>query len=234
MLIGATNLNMFHPVKKAHLNIFKDTQWRILIVCIAGLMLIFFLGMIGTCPLKEAICKSFFQTVSAQSTSGFSTMDFAHAPALSKLSTIFSMSIGGSIGSTAGGIKIYRLIIFIKLLHILVIRIHQPREVITHLRINNTSLSREEIEAAIVSISLFILTALTSVTFFVGAGHNFLDSVFEVVSATGTVGLTTGLCCPDLSDHLKIILFFDMWMGRLEIFPFLILIYPRTWVKRSI
>lgn len=232
MVIGATNLNMFHPLNKAHLNIFKDTQWRVLIICIAVLMFIFFLGMIETCSWKEAIYKSFFQTVSAQSTSGFSTMDFAKAPALSKLSAIFSMSIGGSIGSTAGGIKIYRLVIFIKLLYILVIRIHQPKEVITHLRVNNIALSREDIEAAIVSITLFFLTVLVSVTFFVGAGYNFLDSLFEVVSATGTVGLSTGICSPDLSEHLKIILFFDMWMGRLEIFPFLILIYPRTWVKR--
>jgi len=83
--------NMFHPLNKVHLNVFKDTQWRVLILCIAVLMFIFFLGMIKIYPWKEAIYKSFFQTVSAQSTSGFSTMDFAQAPALSKLSAIFSI-----------------------------------------------------------------------------------------------------------------------------------------------
>ena len=153
-------------------------------------------------------------------------MDFAQAPALSKLSAIFSMSIGGSIGSTAGGIKIYRLVIFIKLLYILVIRIHQPKEVITHLRVNNIALSREDIEAAIVSITLFFLTVLVSVTFFVGAGYNFLDSLFEVVSATGTVGLSTGICSPDLSEHLKIILFLICGWGGLKYFPFLFLSTP--------
>lgn len=232
MIAGATNLDMFHPLKKVPLNIFRDVQWRVLLLCTVAFTLVFFLGMIETYPWKEALYKSIFQTVSAQSTAGFSTIDFAQAPALSKLSAIISMSIGGSIGSTAGGIKIYRLIIFIKLLHILVTRIHQPKEVVTHLRVKNIALSREEIEAAIVSISLFVLTVLVSVTFFVEAGHNFLDSLFEVVSATGTVGLSTGICSPGLAAHLKMVLFFDMWMGRLEIFPFLILIYPRTWVKR--
>lgn len=232
MILGATNLNLFHPLKKAPLAIFKDLQWRVLLLCTLVFMLIFFLDMVETYSWKEALYKSIFQTVSAQSTTGFSTMDFAQAPALSKLLAIFAMSIGGSIGSTAGGIKIYRLVIFIKLLHTLIIRIHQPKEVVTQLRVKSIALSREEIEAAIVSLTLFALTVLISVTFFVASGYDFLDSLFEVVSATGTVGLSTGLCSPDLSEYLKIVLFFDMWMGRLEIFPFLILIYPRTWAKR--
>jgi trk system potassium uptake protein TrkH len=64
---------------------------------------------------------------------------------------------------------------------------------------------------------------------FVGHGHAPLDALFEVVSATGTVGLSTGITAPDLQPLLKGVLCLDMLLGRLEIIALLVLLYPRTW-----
>jgi trk system potassium uptake protein TrkH len=62
-------------------------------------------------------------------------------------------------------------------------------------------------------------------------GFSFLDTLFETSSAMGTVGLSTGLTSPDLSPWTKLILILNMWMGRLEIIPVLVVFYPRTWLR---
>jgi trk system potassium uptake protein TrkH len=69
---------------------------------------------------------------------------------------------------------------------------------------------------------------------FVAAGHAPLDSLFEVVSAVGTVGLSTGITGPALGDGLKLLLCADMLMGRLEIVAVLVLLYPPTWIARRV
>jgi len=60
-------------------------------------------------------------------------------------------------------------------------------------------------------------------------GYDPLDALFEVVSATGTVGLSTGITGPELPPLLKGVLCADMLMGRLEILAWLVILYPRTW-----
>ncbi|MFC6673081.1 potassium transporter TrkG [Marinobacterium aestuariivivens] len=59
-----------------------------------------------------------------------------------------------------------------------------------------------------------------------------LDALFEVVSATGTVGLSTGITRIGLDPVLKLVLGLDMLLGRLEIVALLVLLYPRTWIGR--
>jgi trk system potassium uptake protein TrkH len=63
-------------------------------------------------------------------------------------------------------------------------------------------------------------------------GVNSADSIFEVSSALGTVGLSAGVTGPDMPDVLKMVLCADMLLGRIEIIPLLILVMPRTWIKR--
>ena len=68
---------------------------------------------------------------------------------------------------------------------------------------------------------------------FVISGYDPLDALFEVVSATCTVGLSTGITSQDLPAFLKGVLGADMLMGRLEIVAVLVVLYPRTWIGRK-
>ena len=79
---------------------------------------------------------------------------------------------------------------------------------------------------------MFASVVLLSWAAFVAHGYDALDSLLEVVSATGTVGLSTGLSGPGLEPLLKLVLCADMWMGRLEILAVLVLLHPRTWAGR--
>ncbi len=170
--------------------------------------------------------------LSAQTTTGFSTLTVADLDPAAKLVMILSMLIGGGIGSTAGGIKILRLLILLRLIKLTLIRICLSPHAVLEPRLNGKSLGDEEIHQALLLIILFGLVIFVSWLPFVIMGYNPLDSLFEVVSATGTVGLSTGITASGLPNLLKMVLCADMLMGRLEIIAILVLFYPRTWLGR--
>lgn len=170
--------------------------------------------------------------LSAQTTAGFATMPVADLDPFSKVVLIISMTIGGSVGSSAGGIKLLRLLVFIRLVQIMILRTRLPPHAAIAPSIAARSWNDAELARLLVFIGLFIGVALVSWLPFLSSGYDPLDSLFEVVSASGTVGLSTGIAGPDLDPALKLVLCMDMLLGRLEVFPMLVLFAPRTWLGR--
>ena len=99
-------------------------------------------------------------------------------------------------------------------------------------QIGSHSLEGHEIEHALVLILLFVFIILLSWFPFVAYGYDPLNALFEVVSATATVGLSTSITAPDLPQFLKTVLCMDMLLGRLEGVALLLVLYPRTWFGR--
>jgi trk system potassium uptake protein TrkH len=97
--------------------------------------------------------------------------------------------------------------------------------------IGDRALGGLQIEHALVLILLFVLLVLGSWMAFLVAGYPALDALFEVVSATATVGLSVGIVSPDLEPGLKLLLSLNMLAGRLEIVALLVLLFPGTWYK---
>ena len=185
-------------------------------------------GMPWADILKHAPILAF----SAQSTAGFASMPVADLDADSKLVLIYSMLIGGGAGSTAGGIKLLRLLIVFALFRVMILRACVPRHAVLEPTLGNRQLQASEIQEAMLLILLFILVVAVSWLPFVVMGYNPLDSLFEVVSATGTVGLSSGVTSASLPPLLKGVLCADMLMGRLEIIAWLVLLYRSTWFGR--
>lgn len=169
---------------------------------------------------------------SAQTTTGFSTLSVSGLDSTSKLILILSMLIGGGAGSSAGGIKIFRLLIVARVLHVLVVRTCLPRHAVLDPQLSGRRLESAEIEDAFATVVLFAIVIAGSWLPFVAMGYNPLDALFEVVSATGTVGLSTGISGSGLPAALKGVLCVDMLLGRLEILAWLVLCYPRTWIGK--
>lgn len=169
---------------------------------------------------------------SAQTSAGFSSMPCAQLDAGSKLVLIFSMLAGGSAGSTAGGFKLLRLLIAASVLRLIIVRTCLPKHAVIEPRLAGRRLQDEEIQVALLLIVLFVTVVGLSWLSFVAMGYNPLDSLFEVVSATGTAGLSVGLTSTTLPAILKGILCVDMLMGRLEIIAWLVMLYPGTWFGR--
>jgi trk system potassium uptake protein TrkH len=187
-------------------------------------------GFSWTQALRHGVLNAF----SAQSTAGFSTLDISQLNAGAKLTLIFSMFLGGAVGSTAGGIKILRLLILVQLLYVFLQRASMPKQAVAEVSLGRHRLETDEIQNALSIVFVFLAFIGTSWLVFVGMGHNPLDSLFEVVSAIGTVGLSSGITAPDLHPILKGVLCADMLLGRLEIIAWLVLFYPRTWIGRRL
>ncbi|HPF57813.1 MAG TPA: potassium transporter TrkG [Candidatus Competibacteraceae bacterium] len=186
----------------------------------------------GGIPDKDGWANAAFLAVSAQTTTGFAMTPVAELPDAVQLVLIVSMSIGGDMGSTAGGVKILRLLILLRLVQLLLARVMVPRHAVLDLQIGNRRLDAREIEAAVGVAAAFSLAALLSWLPFLLAGVKPLAALFEVASALATCGLSAGVAAPGLSPLLKLVLCLDMLMGRLEIIALLILVYPRTWFGR--
>ncbi|MFC1857405.1 TrkH family potassium uptake protein [Thermodesulfobacteriota bacterium] len=169
---------------------------------------------------------------SAQTTAGFSSMPCGQLDAGSKLVLIFSMLVGGGAGSTAGGFKLLRLLIAASVFRLILLRTCLPKHAVIEPRAAGRRLQHEEIQAALLLIVLFVAVVALSWMPFVVMGYSPLDSLFEVVSATGTAGLSVGLTSATLPALLKGILCVDMLMGRLEIIAWFVLLYPGTWFGR--
>jgi trk system potassium uptake protein TrkH len=234
-LIAAIPLHLYWiSNRKKFWNLLNDVQTRTLLLCVVTTTLALFGLMLagGTFTWPQALRHAALNACSAQTTAGFSTIDISDMDAGAKLVMICSMAIGGGAGSTAGGCKLIRLLIVLYTLKRLLFWTALPKDAVRVSAIGGRRLEADEREAAFCIVAFYALTVLGSWLPFVVAGLDPLDSLFEVVSATGTVGLSCGISSAELPDFLKAVLCIDMLMGRLEFIALLILVYPRTWFGR--
>lgn len=145
------------------------------------------------------------------------------------------MLLGACAGSTGGGIKVSRLLIYIKTALREVRQISQPRVVRT-VRLDGKKLEIPVIKGALLFLVCYALIFIGSVLI-IQLENLDLETSFSAVAATlNNIGPGLGLVGPTcnfgfLSPLSKIVLIFDMLAGRLEIFPILVLLSPRTWKK---
>ncbi len=233
-LLAAVSLPLYlFAARRQWVQVLRDGELHALLVLVlavaAALALI--LGLAGESP-GHAIRHGLLLGISAQTTSGFSSLDPATLPAAAKWVTILSMTVGGSVGSTAGGIKLLRLLILLRIIQLLVRRMGLPPHAVTQARLNGRVLETQEVLQILGVPTLFLLVTMVSVVPFLHYGYLPLDALFEVVSATGTVGLSTGITSSTLPALLKTVLALDMLAGRLEFIALLVLITPHTWFGR--
>lgn len=212
----------------------RDLQLWTLLLCgsLTAMALFGLLLADGSLPWWQALRDAWLNALSAQTTAGFSTVNIAQLDAGAKLIMIASMAIGGSTGSTAGGFKLLRLLIILRLLQVILFRTTLPKHAVEPARFAGRPLNANEREEALCVVALFAITVFVSWVPFVVAGFDPLDSLFEVVSATGTVGISAGISSPELPTFLKSVLCVDMLLGRVEFVALLVALYPRTWLGR--
>ncbi|MCO8252883.1 potassium transporter Trk [Haladaptatus sp. AB618] len=187
------------------------------------------LGNFGMSPMAaDAARDATFQFVSALTCTGFQSSDIGKWSAGGKLILSAAMVLGGAAGSTVGGIKIIRGYMISKGIQWEFTRVFLPSSAVVNVRIGDRVLKREQMfeefsEASIVSMLWIILLISGSLVLVnVAPGHGYADSLFEVASAQGNVGLSTGIVGPTMSSLGEGMLVLNMWVGRLEIIPVLV------------
>ena len=234
--LGAVSLplywRMFHAGwSGAFRALLDDVELRALLLgsLLVGALLTWFAWLHGAdIPWYHSLLTGF----SAQTTTGFSSMPVADMDPASKLVMIVSMLVGGSVGSSAGGFKLLRLLILLRLLQLMLNRLSMPPHAVAEPYLSGQRLDADDMVRALQLILLFIGIMVLSWLPFVVLGYDPLDALFEVASACGTVGLSTGITRPELEGVLKGVLCFDMLAGRLEIVALLVVLYPRNWIGR--
>ncbi len=183
------------------------------ILLISGFVMVFILeysnvATMGNMNFGQKVIAASFHAVTPR-TAGFNTLSMSELRMPTKFLTIFYMFIGGSPGSTAGGIKTTTFGLVI----LLVISLIRDKDDIEfgNRRFATTTVMRA---LALLSIALSIVIFVTFILTCTETGISFLDLLFEAVSAFGTVGLTLG-CTPVLSVMGKIIITITMFFGRL-------------------
>jgi trk system potassium uptake protein TrkH len=231
-LAGAIAIPLYHQAFHGKWRIVAgDPELRALFIA-GGLTAALLLLRALVMPVPSADAGDLvFTALSAQTGAGFSTTQVVALDPFSKAVLIVSMTIGGSVGSTTGGIKLLRLIVLIWIVRRMILRTRlTPHAAVRSAHIAGRDWSDTELTRVVVIIGLFFAVMVASWLPFLWYGYDPLDSLFEVVSATGTVGLSTGITGPDLAPFLKAVLCIDMLLGRLEVFAILVLLAPHTWI----
>ena len=214
-------------------SLLADAELRALVLLgvVVSVLLFGFSHLHATGPGLGAI-QSLLLGFSAQTTAGFAPVKVAAVDDASKLVLIASMAIGGSTGSTAGGFKLMRLLVVVAVVRWALLRVHLPSRAVAPPRLGAARLEDVDVRRVVALFGAFTAAAGVSWLAFLACGLPALDSLFDVISALGTVGLSTGVTGPALPVGLKLLLCADMLFGRLEVLALLILFSPRTWLGR--
>ena len=231
-LAGAIPLALYHTAwRKDWRRFFANLEVRLLLLAVGLVTLLLVLCLIfsGGMGWKQVLFHAPILAFSAQTTAGFSSLEVGSLDAASQVVLIVSMAVGGSIGSTAGGFKLLRLVILFSLMARYIKLLSVPSNAVIDIRVGERHLGCDEALDALLLILLFGGAVVLSWLPFLLYGFAPLPALFEVVSALGTVGLSSGVSSPELPALLKLILCADMLLGRLELVAWLLILYPRTW-----
>ncbi|WP_332450644.1 TrkH family potassium uptake protein [Methanoculleus sp.] len=235
MIAGALPFKLYFLLYyKRTFGFFTDRQAILLFVLIlAGCAVITFdLVTLSSLAPAEALRQGIFMTVSGITCTGFQNADPRSWYATTVLVLTVLMLIGGSAGSTAGGIKLSRVILGLELLRWWLRRLRAGGRAITVLRHDGRPilehLPAHEISKNMLVIVLFILVVAVATLLLLHLapqdGFDSADVVFEVVSAISNVGISTGFVNPGMNPAAKWLFILVMWTGRLEVVPVIALV----------
>ena len=232
-ILGAISFVLYPYLFKKPEKFFRDKELKYFLITILLGSIVFAFTLSRENFVYAVIKDNLFQIISAITTAGFSTFDLSVLSEASKAVLIFVMWIGGCMGSTAGGIKVFRVLLLFKIVHNVLMRLFLPRETITPMKIEEHVIESEEIYNLVTFMLLYVLILVASSFIFMLYGVDTSTSVFEVSSALSTVGLSAGATSAAMPAILKAVLIIDMLFGRIEIIPLILLFMPGTWIKRK-
>lgn len=186
--------------------------------------------------LGDCVRASFFQIITIMSTTGFATTDYGLWPVFSKTILIFLMMVGACAGSTAGGLKISRVLILLKNILREIKHMLRPRSV-NVVRLDGEVVSDETVRSATGYFAIYILLIVMTTLVLSVDGFSFETNFSATLSCVNNIGPALGDIGPTgnfsvYSPFSTILLSFAMLLGRLEIMPMVILFSPITWRKR--
>ncbi|MBE6500905.1 MAG: TrkH family potassium uptake protein [Methanobrevibacter thaueri] len=220
MILGATSFLVHYKVIKTRgKSLLGDLQFQIIISVIAVVtLMLYFVSHIVPIDLL-------FTVVSAITTTGASVASpttMANWPPFVIICLMCLMLTGGSNGSTVGAIKLVRMITYFKGIYRHIREIMSPEGRVVPVRLHGHTIPEKAIAQAGSYITLYMMFIMFTWALFCLFGYDPFKSLFAAMTLQGNNGLELGIINYTLDPILKIVSIFDMWTGRLEIYPVLI------------
>lgn len=238
MLIFGVNFNLYYLILigKVKSTLKSEELWSYIgIVTVSSALII-----INIRPLfdtaAEAVRHGVFQVSSIITTTGYSTVNFDTWPGLSRNILLLLMFVGGCAGSTAGGLKVSRVVLLFKMIKLNLKKLLHPRTVGT-LKFEGKTIDESTLNG--IGIYFALYAGITAIVFLILSFEPFSmeTNLSAAVSCFNNVGpgfASVGPACSyaGYSAFSKIVLSFVMLFGRLEIYPLLLILFPSTWFKK--
>ena len=237
MLLFSINFASYFFIFRGKLKEAFNTEVRVfLTVVVSAITLITInLCLSNVLQVGGAIKHSAFSVASVVSTTGFATENFDTWPAFSKTILVLCMFVGACAGSTGGGMKVSRFVIMFKGVR------HETQRLLHPKRIKKLTMDGKVVEHDVVRgvnnyLIAFIAIFVLSLLLISLDGQDLITNFTAVTATMNNIGPGLGAVGPagnfgDFSVFSKIVFIFDMLIGRLEIFPMLLLFAPATWRK---
>ena len=238
MILFGVNFNLYFLIRlKNWKDALKNEELHAYLGIIAGAVAIVTVNILGIYGnMVHAFRYASFQVASVITTTGFCTADFNLWPELSKVVLLGIMVIGACAGSTGGGIKVSRFLILVKSIKQEVRRMLHPKAV-TIVKINGKRVGNDTIRSVYIYFISYILVMMVSILLVSINNFDFATTFSSVLTTLNNVGPGISMVGPVENFHMfsplsKLVFCMDMLLGRLEIFPYLLLMSPELWRRR--
>jgi trk system potassium uptake protein TrkH len=215
----------------------EDARWLFGICLVSTLLIAGGRALSGDAAFFSSFRDAMFTVVSLVSTTGFVTADYESWPAWTRMIFVMLMLVGGCAGSTAGGVKVGRILVFLKSARHEIIRAFRPNLVFS-LKVNGNTLDGEARARTVFFLAMYLMMIVLS-TFVVSAFEAGTDVSLEtcasaVLASISNIGPGLDAVGPmDNFGHLTpashVLLGWLMLLGRLELFALLVLFFPSAW-----
>lgn len=237
MFLFSVNFNLYYLLLIGRIkDVLKNEELR----CFAGITLFATVTMALNIAEQyggflHALRYTFFAATTVQSTTGFATADFALWPEYSRWLLVLLMMVGACAGSTGGAIKVSRVVILLKSAFAEIMQMVNPRRV-KRVQLEGQRVSDGTLRAVYLFCALYMLIILATTWLLTFDGKDIVTNFTAAVACLGNIGPGLGLVGPTgsfafFSPFSKLLLTFVMLIGRLEIYPILVLFFPSFWKK---
>jgi trk system potassium uptake protein TrkH len=238
MVLSGVNFSLYYSLFKGKIkDVFKDEELRLYFIIVFTAVTVIGFNLLKTSysSMGLAFRDSFFQVSSIITTTGYSTANFDIWPTFSKGVLLLLMFIGASAGSTAGGMKVIRILVILKLIKREILKIFHPRAVIP-VKINGKVLPNETIAGIYSFTGLYIIIFALSTILVSLEGVDLESAISSVAATLGNIGPGLGFVGPTTtfdgySQISKAFFSVLMLLGRLELFTVIALFAPKNWRK---
>lgn len=235
------NFSLYYQAIKGDFKaIFKDEEFRFYLGIVLVAILFITVDLYGEAfrSIGESIRYSTFQVVTIITTTGYSTADFDKWPLFSKMILFVLMFIGGCAGSTAGGIKNIRILTLIKSMKTEILQIIHPRGVYS-VRIGEKNIEEKYLSEIKSFFFMYMFVYVVAVLIVSLDGFDMATTLSSVAATLSNIGPGFAIVGPmgnfsQMSALSKLVLSLTMLIGRLEIYPLLLLTVPSFWRKVNI